>query len=69
MENFVITNLLQKIEDPRIERNKLYPLPEVLLVAFATILSGGESYPDMRAFGLAKLKMVLTKGCTIILIN
>ena|SRR3990167_3688452 len=43
------------LEDPRIDRSKLYPLGEVLLVVLGTILTGGESYEDMRLFGLSKL--------------
>jgi hypothetical protein len=45
------------VEDPRIDRNKLYPLDEILLVAFVTILSGGEGYNDMHEFGLSKLDL------------
>lgn len=56
MADFIIAKILEKVEDPRIERNKLYPLEEVLLVAFATILSGGETYPDMKEFGESKLE-------------
>jgi predicted transposase YbfD/YdcC len=55
MDDFIIINLCKKIEDPRINRNKLYPLPEILLVAFATMISGGESYADMEDFGEAKI--------------
>jgi predicted transposase YbfD/YdcC len=60
MEDLVIIDFLKKIEDPRIERNKLYALEEVLLVAFATILSGGETYSDMSDFGEAKLEFFKT---------
>lgn len=60
MDNFVVINFFQKIEDPRIDRNKLYPLCEILLVAFATILSGGETYVDMKDFGTAKLDFFKT---------
>lgn len=46
------------LEDPRIDRHKLYPLGEILLITLATILTGGESYEDMRIFGLSKLEFL-----------
>jgi hypothetical protein len=46
------------LENPRIDRSKLYPLGEVLLVVLGTILTGGESYEDMRLFGLSKLSFL-----------
>lgn len=55
MKNTFIS-VFKNLTDPRIERKKLYPLEEILLVAFATILGGGDSYTDMRDFGTAKLK-------------
>lgn len=54
-------SLIKKFEvlkDPRIDRHKLYPLKEILLVALGTILTGGESYEDMRVFGLSKLQFL-----------
>jgi predicted transposase YbfD/YdcC len=54
-------SLIKKFEalkDPRIDRHKLYPLNEILLVALGTILTGGESYEDMRVFGLSKLQFL-----------
>lgn len=52
----VFISVFKQLTDPRIERKKLYPLHEILLVAFATILGGGETYTDMEDFGNAKLK-------------
>ena len=60
MEKLILITCFEKIEDPRIERNKLYALPEILLVAFATILANGETYTDMRDFGIAKLDFFKT---------
>jgi predicted transposase YbfD/YdcC len=54
-ENLMFMRIFKPVEDPRIERNKLYPLVEILLVAFATLLSGGETYTDMEDFGKSKL--------------
>lgn len=53
-------NTFQELVDPRIDRKKLYPLQEVLLVALATILCGGETYDDMRLFGVSKLAIFKT---------
>jgi predicted transposase YbfD/YdcC len=59
--SLIIINIFSKIEDTRREtKNKLYPLMEILLVAFATLLSGGENYEDMKHFGRAKLDFFRT---------
>jgi predicted transposase YbfD/YdcC len=57
-ENLMFMKIFKHVEDPRIERNKLYPLIEILLVAFATLLSGGETYTDMEDFGNSKLMIL-----------
>lgn len=54
--SIIFINIFKNITDSRIERKKLYPLTEILLVAFATILGGGETYTDMEDFGNAKLE-------------
>jgi predicted transposase YbfD/YdcC len=62
-ENEVIfLRIFSKIEDPRNTQTKnfLYPLEELLLIAFATLLCGGESYEDMEEFGDAKLPFFKT---------
>lgn len=59
-QSLIIISIFKPVEDPRIDRNKLYPLEEILLVAFATILSGGDSYVDMHDFGLSKLSFFKT---------
>jgi predicted transposase YbfD/YdcC len=56
--SLVLMTIFKHIEDPRIDRNKLYPLDEIILVAFATILSGGETYVDMHDFGTSKLAIL-----------
>lgn len=58
--NLIFMNTFQELVDPRIERKKLYPLQEVLLVALATILCGGETYDDMNLFGISKLETFKT---------
>jgi predicted transposase YbfD/YdcC len=54
--SLVFMSSFQELVDPRIDRKKLYPLQEVLLVALATILCGGETYDDMKLFGVSKLE-------------
>jgi predicted transposase YbfD/YdcC len=56
----MIVHIFKPVEDCRIDRNKLYPLDEILLVALATILSGGETYTDMHDFGNGKLSFLKT---------
>lgn len=51
---------LSAIEDPRIERHKLYPLEEIFLVAFCCVLCGGESFQDLEDFG--NLQVDFLKG-------
>jgi hypothetical protein len=34
----------KSVKDPRIERKKLYPLIEVIVIALLTIISGGEGW-------------------------
>lgn len=58
--SLIVISIFKPVEDPRIDRNKLYTLEEILLVAFATILCGGDSYTDMRDFGLSKLAFFKT---------
>ena len=62
MENLVMIKAFGALEDPRNTKTKnfLYPLGEILLVAFATILSGGRTYVDMCLFGNAKLDFFKT---------
>ena len=44
------------LPDFRIERNKLYPLPEILLLMVAAVLSGAEGWEAIEEFGKAKLE-------------
>src|SRR5271170_832707 len=45
------TNFLDQfeaIEDPRLERNCLYPISEILLVTFLAIICGAEGWQDVE---------------------
>lgn len=44
-----------KLEDPRINRKKLYPLPEILLVVLCGSICGAQSWRDFVTFGEEKL--------------
>ena len=44
-----------KLEDPRIERTKLYPLVEILFVVLCGSVCGAESWRDFVIFGKEKL--------------
>jgi len=43
------------IEDPRIDRKKLYPLNEILLLTLTAIICGSEGWLDIEAFGETKI--------------
>ena len=49
-----LADYFKDVEDPRIERKKLYPLIEVILIALLAIMSGGEGWEDMEDYGHAK---------------
>jgi predicted transposase YbfD/YdcC len=51
----LLINIFEKIEDKRINRKKLYPLIEIIVVAIGTILCGGETYVDMNLCGNGKI--------------
>ncbi len=44
-----------KLEDPRIERKKLYPLNEILLTVLCASICGAQSWRDFVTFGEEKL--------------
>lgn len=44
------------LEDPRIDRKKLYPLPEILLVVLCATICGAQSWRDFVIFGEEKLE-------------
>lgn len=44
-----------KLKDPRLNRKKLYPLEEVLLVVLCGVICGAESWRDFVLFGKEKL--------------
>jgi predicted transposase YbfD/YdcC len=48
------------VEDPRIDRTKLYPLSEILAVAICAIICGADTWDDIEEFGQAKIEWFRT---------
>lgn len=44
------------VQDPRIERKKLYPIEEILLVTVCAVICGAEGWKDLELFGKQKLE-------------
>lgn len=44
-----------QIEDPRIQRKRLYPLSEIFLVTLCATICGAESWRDLELYGNQKL--------------
>jgi len=42
------------IKDPRVERNKLYPLIEVIVITILAVMAFAEGWEDIEAYGIAK---------------
>ena len=53
-----LKTLLSQIEDPRMERCKLYSLDSVLGIALCAMLCGATDFEEMEAFGLSKLALL-----------
>nr|VFK58623.1 MAG: DDE_Tnp_1-associated [Candidatus Kentron sp. TUN]VFK61283.1 MAG: DDE_Tnp_1-associated [Candidatus Kentron sp. TUN]VFK67424.1 MAG: DDE_Tnp_1-associated [Candidatus Kentron sp. TUN] len=43
------------VKDPRSDKNKLYPLPEILLLCIFAVVSGADGWKSIAEFGRAKL--------------
>jgi len=52
--NASIVEHFRTLEDPRIERTKKHLLLDILVIAFCTLLTGGEGFQDMALFGKSK---------------
>lgn len=48
------------IEDPRIDRKKLYPLTEILFVVLCGSICGAQSWRDFVTFGEEKVRLFAT---------
>jgi len=50
-----LLSVLAEVEDPRSEKNKLYPLEEILLLCICALASGAEGWEGIAEFGRDKL--------------
>ena len=51
-------DFFESLEDPRIERKKLYPMEEILLLTLCGVVAGCEGWADIEDFGKAKLEIL-----------
>jgi len=49
-----LMDYFRDIKDPRIERNKIYPLIEVIVITILAIMAFAEGWEDIETYGLAK---------------
>ncbi|MGZ3798129.1 MAG: ISAs1 family transposase [Pseudobdellovibrionaceae bacterium] len=45
----------EDLEDPRIDRKKMYPMDEILLLTLTAVICGSEGWLDIEAFGREKI--------------
>jgi predicted transposase YbfD/YdcC len=57
-ESLVFLDHFKALEDPRQSMKVRYPLPEVLLLCLAAVVSGAESISDIALFGRKKLDVL-----------
>jgi len=55
LEKMDFLDIFGQLDDPRIERKKLHPLPEILLLTLCAVICGAESWNDIEIFGKSKL--------------
>jgi predicted transposase YbfD/YdcC len=48
-------DIFGQLNDPRIERKKLHPMPEILLLTLCAVSCGAESWDDIEMFGKSTL--------------
>jgi len=55
---FSFFNFFSELEDPRIDRKKLYPLNELLFTTLCAVICGAESWYDIEDFGNARISFL-----------
>lgn len=50
----LLLDCFRPLPDPRLERRKQHKLIDIVVIGLATLISGGEGFVDMQAFGKAK---------------
>lgn len=54
-EEMDFLDIFGQLDDPRIERKKLHPMPEILLLTLCAVICGADSWDDIEMFGKSKL--------------
>ena len=57
-EEMDFLDVFGQLDDPRIDRKKLHPMPEILLLTLCAVICGAESWDDIETFGQAKLEFL-----------
>lgn len=57
-EEMDFLDVFGQLDDPRIERKKLHPMPEILLLTLCAVICGAESWDDIETFGQAKVEFL-----------
>ena len=55
VEKMDFLDIFGQLDDPRIDRRKLHPMPEILLLTLCAVICGAESWDDIEMFGKSKL--------------
>ena len=56
LEGFI--DFFKKIPDHRMERKKLYPVEEILVLVFCATIAGCDGWGDIELFGKTKIDML-----------
>jgi hypothetical protein len=49
-----LIDFFKHIKDPRVERNKAYPLLEVMVITLPTVMASAEGWEDIEKYGKAR---------------
>jgi hypothetical protein len=49
-----LIDFFKHIQDPRVERNKAYPLLEVMVITLLAVKASAEGWEDIEKYGKAK---------------
>ena len=55
LEKLGFLDIFGQLEDPRMERNQLHPMPEILLLTLVAVICGSEGWNDIELLGWSKL--------------
>lgn len=62
--NATITEHFASVDDPRMERSKLHPLTNILVIALCGVVCGADSWVDIELFGESKQQWLANfTGC------